>query len=90
MAYFNNLTVGGTAKFLQDVKWPGLKSTAEELNALHSEEGLVDGFIFTKDTPYDEVIEDEYYNVKNKSFGLIKDNYYTFKYKRNGKISQRS
>lgn len=86
MAYFNNLIVGGTAKFLQDVKIAGLESTPEELNALHAEEGDVDGIIFTPDTPYDEVIEDEFYNVKNKSFGLIKDNYYTFKYKRNGKI----
>lgn len=46
MAYFNNLTVGGTAKFLQDIKWPGLKSTVDELNYLHTEIIAKDGWYF--------------------------------------------
>ena len=48
MAYFNNLTVGGTTRFLQDVKWPGLKSSVDELNYLHTETTVIDGFLITR------------------------------------------
>jgi hypothetical protein len=41
MANFNNLIVGGTAKFLQDVKIAGLKATMEELSSLQGIESNV-------------------------------------------------
>lgn len=44
MGYFNNLVVGGTAKFLQDVKIAGLDSAWEELNCLHQEVVTKDGW----------------------------------------------
>ncbi len=45
MGYFNNLIVGGTAKFLQDVKIAGLDSTWEELNYLHKESVTKEGWL---------------------------------------------
>ena len=44
MAYFNNLIVGGTAKFLQDIKVAGVETTKEELNYLHTYEVEKEGF----------------------------------------------
>ena len=49
MGYFNNLIVGGTAKFLQDVKIAGLDSTMEELNYLHKEAVTKEGWIIPEE-----------------------------------------
>lgn len=49
MGYFNNLVVGGTAKFLQDVKIAGLDSTIEELNYLHKEAVTKNGWLIPEE-----------------------------------------
>lgn len=78
MAYFNNLTVGGTAKFLQDVKWPGLKSTVDELNYLHKETITKNG-IDLLIRPYDYILDDEgmYAISTTTKLGFIAGNTYT-------------
>ena len=79
MAYFNNLTVGGTAKFLQDVKWPGLKSTVGELNYLHKEEYYNgEGWILPQYG--DGCYEDYIYYYNTESIGLIAGNSYLLTY----------
>ena len=74
MAYFNNLTVGGTTKFLQDVKWPGLKSSVDELNYLHKEVIKKDGWYIPAKG---DVNIDGYCCYTNKNLGLILNNTYT-------------
>jgi hypothetical protein len=78
MAYFNNLTVGGTTKFLQDVKWPGLKSTVDELNYLHKETIETEGLNLLI-RPYDYVLEDDgmFAISENTLLGFVKGNTYT-------------
>lgn len=75
MAYFNNLTVGGTAKFLQDVKWPGLKSTVDELNYLHKGITKKDGWYIP--TKGDGVYGDHIVWYNSTKLGLIEGNTYT-------------
>ncbi len=76
MAYFNNLTVGGTTRFLQDVKWPGLKSSVDELNYLHTEKIVSDGF-FIDFTTGESAAIDGFINLYSKSLGLKVGNSYT-------------
>ena len=69
MAYFNNLTVGGTAKFLQDVKWPGLKSTVDELNYLHTEIIAKDGWYFPDKGEF--ILDYSAYDAKKAGFNKV-------------------
>ena len=77
MAYFNNLTVGGTTRFLQDVKWPGLKSSVDELNYLHTEEIEKDGWILPITGEFFNSDEDWWLFGNNGPLGLKVGNTYT-------------
>ena len=47
MAYFNKLKVGNDVEFMGNVSWPGLESTTDELNVLHTEKITVPGWSLT-------------------------------------------